>query len=432
MSSPIWTIRSLRILADGRLRPAIAVICLMLALFGRAGAADPPEIDRNIPALQDTLLLRQVISSFHERFKYDVATDSTSYGTAEQFKSLYPDSFWTGRLDKLSNEDGTLAWLVSQDMLALVVMYDVTGDPWYLRMLGRYSERTMAIRDDVLGKKDVDGRSLPGWGSSRYDVNGRHVYLVHSGLIVLPILEYAVRAPKLPGWSDADEAKRAKLIDQCRETLVFHDYQLDPELKGEEAAYLAGREEAERYQTYQPFNRQNTFARDFYLLNRLTGDADYLERSRKLYRFFRNNIERTPADAYIWEYEPPRVGGPVRVAVCDDISHGSYALQPVIPACEDDFVFTRSDLARFARTFTKYIYLGDGVFQARIGCAVTDMTRIMDRIYAWMPLAEADPRIYWLIHRFLLKNYEKPPALAIAYLIEYRPKGLTGIDTRAH
>jgi hypothetical protein len=422
----------LRILADNRLRPVIAAACILCAVFGRAGAADPSAIDRNLPARQDTLLLRQVISSFHERFKYDAATDSVRYGTVEQFKTLYPESYWTGQLGQLTNENGTLAWSASQDMLALVIMYDVTGDPWYLRMLGRYAEGAMAVRDDVLGKKDADGRSLPGWGSSRYDVNGRHVYLVHSGLIVLPILEYAVRAPKLPDWSAANEAKRQKLIDRCRETLLFHDYQLDPELTGDEAAYIAGREEAERYQTYQPFNRQNTFARCFYLLNGLTGDAGYLERSRRLYRFFQRNIERTPADAYIWEYEPPRAGGPVRVAVCDDISHGSYALQPVIPACEDEFIFTRADLARFARTFTKYIYLGDGVFQARIGCEVTDMTRIMDRLYAWLPLAQADPRVYWLIHRFLLKNYEKPAPLAIAYLIQYRPKGLTGVDTRAH
>ena len=38
----------------------------------------------------------------------------------------------------------------------------------------------------------------------------------------------------------------------------------------------------------------------------LTEDQSYLDRSRKLYTFFRRNIERTPSDAYIWEYEPMR------------------------------------------------------------------------------------------------------------------------------
>ena len=40
------------------------------------------------------------------------------------------------------------------------------------------------------------------------------------------------------------------------------------------------------------------------------------------------------------------------------MSHASYAIQPVIQACRDEFVFTKGDLARFARTFMKYVYLG--------------------------------------------------------------------------
>ena len=79
----------------------------------------------------------------------------------------------------------------------------------------------------------------------------------------------------------------------------------------------------------------------------------------------------------------------------------------------------------------KYIYLGDGVFQASIGCRVSFTPRILDRLYGWLPVSQADPRVYWLIRRFLMKNVEKPPALAIAYLVAYRPKGLTGVDTRA-
>jgi hypothetical protein len=433
MSSRTWITRFSRILADKRLRPILAAACLLPFAFGAARAADPPEVDENLPARQDSTVLRQVTYSFHERFHYDLSTDSTLYGTVEHFKSLYPESYWTEQLGKLTNEDGTLAWLVSQDMLALVVMYDLTGDPWYLRMLGRYAEGAMAVRDDVLGKKDADGHTAPAWGSTRYDLGERRVYLVHSGLIVQPILEYAVRAPKLDGWSSADEARRKKLIERCRSTLLFHDYQIDPDTSGDETAYIAGHEERDRRNAYQPFNRQNLFARDFYLMYQLTDDASYLERSRKLYTFFRKNIERTPSDAYIWEYEPLRwVGGPIRTSVCDDMSHASYAIQPVIQACRDEFIFTKADLARFARTFTKYVYLGDGVFQTSIGCRVAFTPRILDRLYGWLPLAQADPQIYWLIRRFLMKNVEKPPALAVAYLISYRPKGLTGVDTRAH
>jgi hypothetical protein len=129
MSSRTWITRFSRILADKRLRPILAAACLLPFAFGAARAADPPEVDENLPARQDSTVLRQVTYSFHERFHYDLSTDSTLYGTVEHFKSLYPESYWTEQLGKLTNDDGTLARLVRQDMLALVVIYDLTGDP---------------------------------------------------------------------------------------------------------------------------------------------------------------------------------------------------------------------------------------------------------------------------------------------------------------
>jgi hypothetical protein len=196
--------------------------------------------------------------------------------------------------------------------------------------------------------------------------------------------------------------------------------------------YQTGREERDRRHYWQPFNRQNLMARNFYLLYKLTGEESYRERSEKLYRFFKNRLEKTVSDAYVWEYEPNKfVKGKVPVVSCDDLSHASYSLAPVIPACLDGFVFDREDLHRFARTFTHYIHLGEGVFQARIGCAAMFNKIFMDRLYAWLPLAQADPVIYDLIRRFLMRNYEKPPPLAIAYLNVHRPKGMSGIDTRA-
>jgi hypothetical protein len=173
-------------------------------------------------------------------------------------------------------------------------------------------------------------------------------------------------------------------------------------------------------------------AHNFHLLYQLTGDEAYRERSVKLYRFFKNRLERTPSDAYVWEYEPNKfVKGKMRVTKCDDISHASYSLAPVIPACLEGVVFDRNDLHRFARTFTHYIHVGDGIFQAAIGCNPFFNTLYMDRLYAWLPLAQADPTIYELIRGFLMRNYEKLPPLAIAYLSVYRPKGMSGIDTRA-
>lgn len=407
----------------------LAAILLLPALSPGASPEKPKEpVDRNIPSIQDPTDLGAAIESFRERYKYDLQPDSAAYGTIDQFRVLYPDTYWSDRLGKMTNEDGSLAWSTTQDMLALVKIYDMTHEKWYLDWLGRYSEAAIQARDDIAGKKDQEGRSEPGWGSTRYGSGERRIYLVHSGLIVNPILEYVLRARAA---GSVDSKALDTLVKRCRETLLYHDYQLDPAVTGAEQVYLSGREEPDRRDMWQPFNRQNLLARDFYLLWQITGDEAYKERSKRLYTFFKNHIEPTVSNAYIWEYEPDRFGSiPVRVMACDDISHASYSVGPILDAARDDFVFRKSDALRLANTFTKYIYVGDGVFQTSMGCRVNFAPNIMDRLYAWLPAAEADPNVYWLIRRFYVHNVAKPAPLAIAYLAAYRPKGLTGVDTR--
>jgi hypothetical protein len=376
-------------------------------------------------------LLPPILYEFQRAFPDTLRPDSTHYGTVEQFRELYPDAYWEVRLRSLTNEDGSLAWTVSQDMLALAVLHDQTGDPWYLGWLRRMSEGVIAARDDLSGKETEEGRSLPGWGTTRYGEGKRRIYLVHSALIVNPVLEWAIRADRAPDWSKADEEKRQEIIERCKETLLHHDYQLEPEPFKGEMVYNSGHEEEERRYSWQPFNRQNVVARDFYLLHKLTGEPDYLERSRKLYTFFKTRLEPTPSGAYVWEYEAARFTWRIPVASCDDISHGSFGLLPVLSACRDGFVFDAEDMGRFARTFTRYIHLGNGVFQSGIGCTPQFQPRYLDRLYAWLPLTEADRSIYPLIRGFLMGNVEKPAPLAIAFLVAYRPKGMSGIDTRS-
>ena len=396
-----------------------------------SGQESSSSVDRHLYKAKDPSWLREVRYNFNERYTYSLTPDSTRFGSLEQYDELYPDSYWENVLSNLTNDDGSIAWSVSRDMMGMVALYDATEDPRFLRWLARYAEEAMAARDDHSGQTDEDGRSEPAWSTPRYGMGERRIYLVHSGLIIQPILEWAVRANETPGWSSKDEEKRQRLINQCRETLLFHDYQLDLSPGLGEAVYASGREEPSRRNDWQPYNRQNLLARDFYLLHQLTGDEEYLDRSRKLYTFFRDRLELTLSDAYVWEYEPIKNVPNVHVAVCEDISHASTSISAVLPACQDGFVFNLKDLHRFARTFTHYIHLGDGVFQTTVGCLPSMSPSYLGRLHAWLPLSEADPSIYDLIRQFLMRNVEKPTAEAIAYLIAYRPKSGVGIDTRA-
>ncbi|MBD3162029.1 MAG: hypothetical protein GF346_07015 [Candidatus Eisenbacteria bacterium] len=416
-----------------------ALRALLLLLLGGSlgfGGGEPApavaqEIDRHLATKHDPAAVELTRYNFLERYQYELEPDSLRYGSREHFEELYPASYWEERFSEVTNDDGSLAWRVSRDAMALITLYDVTGDFELLRRVREYADAAMAERDDHSGNTDEDGRSDPGWSTPRYGEGARRIYLVHSGLILQPILEWAHRAPRDPAWTEADEEHRLRRIEECRETMLYHDYQIAHEAPAGWMVYGTGREEQERKYKWQPFNRQTFFARCFYLLAEMTGEEEYRDRARRLYRFFKDHLQLTRSGAYVWEYEPMRGPEVYPVVSCADVSHATYTIAPVLPACRDGFVFDSEDLPRFARTFTLYIHLGGGVFQTRVGCQPTFSDIYMPRIFAWLPLAESDPEVYRLLRSFLMGNVEKPRPLAIAYLIAYRPKGIHGIDTRA-
>ena len=196
----------------------ILVGLAILSLVGvplALGESGSKPADRHLFKEMDPSLLRDVRYNFNERFTYSLTPDSTRYATMEHFDELFPDSYWEEVLSNLTNEDGSIAWGVSRDMMGIVALYDATGDSRFLRLLERYAEAAMDARDDRTGKTDNDGRSEPAWSTPRYGMGERRIYLVHSGLVVQPILEWAIRADQTPGWAAEDEKNRQRLIDLC-------------------------------------------------------------------------------------------------------------------------------------------------------------------------------------------------------------------------
>lgn len=401
---------------------AIAVVSLTLTA-GPVLSQAPRGYDRHLPESQDPVVLEQVRYSFHETFPYALSDTTGEYGTVGQFRALYPDAYWEDGLSRLTNEDGTLAWTTSRDMMALAVMYDVTGDPAMLEWLRRYVLAALATRDDRAGRTDVSGHSSPGWGSSRYGEGKRRIYLVHTALIVQPMLEWAIRAPSAPGYDAQRGLDRTSVIEACKTSLAYHEYQLETAGPSAGAVYRTGHEEEDRAFLWQPFNRQNIMARNFHLMFQLTGEPPYRERAEKLLRFFKDRLELTPGDAYVWEYEPMRHSERVQVAACEDVSHASFSIEAISPFFSEGWVFDTTDRDRFARTFTNHVHLGGGVFQSSIGCTAIFTRRYMTRMYAWLPLAPSDPRIYDLLLAFYQRNIANPPPLAVAYFASFRPHG---------
>lgn len=396
-------------------------------------------------------LLQSAVYSYRETFKDSLRQDAATYISAANFDRLYPDSLWKGFLKRgLTNEDGSLAWLRSRDMMALTTMYEVTGDPRYLDRAFQFAKAALAARDDKKKLKDDHDRISPAWGASVYgNVPKRTVYIVHSALVIEPILTtLCLLDGKLPSKRSSSELAQAipaataearrTMLKECIETMTFWEPQYKAGPAADEGYYFSEREEQEREKLPEPYNRQNVMALNFHLMHLLTGEATYADRAARLARFFRNRLELTANGCYLWSYEPvqwetPRTRGEqISIDVCDDISHGFYAIEPIPRLVEAGIVFTAEDLTRFAHTLTRSIYrsaesltaakmpAGGPIFLAKLGCEPSFHKRFMIALPGWLITAPGDAAVYPMLRDFMLKNLAAPAPLHMAYLLKYR------------
>ena len=388
-----------------------------------------------------------------ERYWKDHATplgrDAASLVSVEQFERRFPESYWHTYLEGLpSNEDGKLAWDASRRFEGLLTLYAETSDLRYLELCWRFSQSAMGWRDDLRGLVDAKGKSLPVWGSSRYNPGVRTHYLVHTGLILEPILETLLAlegrlsaamgtSPGLSGrgggsvttaldvdWAPAEE--RAELLARCVESLRFFDGTYRPGYDENEGYYLDDGSIAEA----QPFNCQNVFAYDLILAAELTGDESLRTRGTALLEYFRSRVVTTSEGGYVWQYAPgrPRRLRPgesrpeAKVVLCEEISHGAITAEPIPKLANLGVVFGREDIEALGRTVSRQIYRPDlGIFNTRIGCQVQYTPNYIARVAWWLPATEYDPDAYRLIERYILDFIEEPDPLTLSYLIRYRP-----------
>ncbi|MBK8233462.1 MAG: hypothetical protein IT349_05315 [Candidatus Eisenbacteria bacterium] len=408
---------------------------ILLAVLLSLGISTAGAID-----LRQSPDYRSAVYSFHETFPDTLRQDTLNYATVRHFEQLYPDTLWTGWLERgLTNEDGSLSWRRSRDLMSLLVLYQVTGDPRHLGRTWRFCRDALAVRDDLVGKADFRGRVRPVWGSTRYGSGRRSSFIIHTALIVEPILTtLAILEGKLPDypqppkddpiWKEATATVRSEMLAATLASLDVFDPQWHEGPGPGEGLYVANFEEESREDTPEPFNRQNLMAWDHYLAYLLTGDELRRERATKLATFFRNRLEHTEADCYLWEYEPVRwehrKAEPMEpVSSCDDISHGWHALDPVVKLARVGCVFDPQDLGRFARTLTRSIYQGDGVFFGKLGCSPVFNKVLLDALPGWLCVAEGDPQVLPLIRSFMYKHVPHPQALHLAYLIRLESSG---------
>ncbi len=302
------------------------------------------------------------------------------------------------------NESATLAWGESYVMMGLAAMFRATGDPGWLDALAWHAEAVLAQRDDARGVTDYRGVSGACWRNSSYQ-DGDYCYVVHSGMLIHPMVEYTRLVAEHGLEDDVDPRdgerygdKAATFLAAARETVALHDDQWNS------AGYYIFRPDAD-FLTYAgvdlPLNQSNAMGRALVSLYQVTGDAEYLDKATALAARFEDQLT-TSGDTYLWNY-----WGGSYSAHGEDVSHAAINVDFAALCAEAGIVFDSDDLERFAATLLDNVLVDDGTVSDWVGGGSTNGSSYRPQVARWLRLSPVHSPIYTGIRNLYDQDY--PP-----------------------
>lgn len=367
------------------------------------------------------------ITKFEAKFqKVDPPPAFDAYATAERYDKQALGTAFDKMLEHVSNETGGIAWGLAYHMMSLNEMYRVTKDPKYLAANLRCIEAVLAARDDVTGAKTWNGVVAPAWSSGKYAERGRAVFAVHTGIIVYPMLDFALLAK---GASDAAEDLKARvpaIVEAATQSLAFHDRQWRDGPAESEGHYIGLDQEDVCENKPLPGNRLSAMGIALWTSWKVTGNETHRDRALALGHYIKNRLTLAPDGAYYWPYwlpeQPVTEQLPREAVKGEDVSHAALTMALPILLAEDGQVFTKEDMQRVANTVLKgFGRLGNGVLFGN----VTGNPDAAGPEYAsspchWLPLTHYDPAVRDCIVALYLNYKPSPGALDLALLLRYK------------
>lgn len=296
-----------------------------------------------------------------------------------------------------TNENGDLAWAESYILLAYMEMYRATGDRDYLRRLVEHFDRVLRNRDDVRGMVDAfAGRSLAGWGSTKYSRGQWHAWIVHTGMITMAPAEF-VRLVNRDRWLQGEfgtkaQEYRERIEESLRDTQMYwNDGPMRDE--GYFSSPVMGR--------VLPLNQQNALGSVLVEMWRATGNARYRERASRLARFFRNRLRTHDPRLYDWSYWPKLTEDD---RGSEDISHASLNVDFAVRCTVEGLVFDRRDAERFANTWLLKVKRSDGTWAGEVSGREDGSDYMPGAGGMWLCLCRAVSRV---TAQLLVKDIER-------------------------
>jgi hypothetical protein len=346
------------------------------------------------------------------------------YATVQRYDDMVLGENVDNVIAKLTNKGGGMAWGLSYRMVSLNEMARHTKDPKYLSANLRLTRGALAMRDDRRGLKLFDGRVVPAWSSDGYRKGEQAVFVVHTGMIVHPMLDAVFLARQIPTVPADLRRDLDATVPALLESLACHgDAWRDGPGEGE-GHYIMLHEEQSSEGKPQPGNRLGAMGRALYAAYRVTKEPKYLDRTRALARYVERRLQITEAGAYCWPYwlplEPVTQGQPI-TDMPEDTSHGGLTMAFPAMLAEDGEVFTAEHMKRFGKTVTQGLgRLGDGVLLGDVGGSATSKPgQVSSTVAMWLQLAPYDVQVRERILPFYLNYRPVATPWELAYLIRY-------------
>jgi hypothetical protein len=353
----------------------------------------------------------------------DPVPSFSEYASAERYDQLYMGADLDRSLEDVNNQRGRIAWRLAYRMASLNEMARATRDPKYLAANLRVIRGVLAARDDRTGLKIYDGRVVPAWSSDGYRKGEQALFMVHTGMIVYPMLDAVLVARSLEGAGDDLRRDLEATVPAALESMGCHDDAWRDGPGADEGHYAMVGEEAASEGKPQPGNRLSAMGRALWCAYRVTGDAKHRDRALAMGRYIKRRLPVTDDGAYRWGYwlsvEPWSTTRPA-VAAPEDTSHASLTMSFPLMLANDGEVFTPEDMQRFGKAVVHGIArLDNGVLFGDVGGRPASRPDLLGHPANWLQLAPHTPEVRDRIVPFYLRYKPTPLPSELAYLIRF-------------
>ncbi|GAA3400902.1 hypothetical protein ACFFNY_15340 [Paenibacillus hodogayensis] len=271
-------------------------------------------------------------------------------------------------------------------------------------------------------------------GTAYFDdisLNGWYPYIVHDGMIGVPLAEFIRLVDRNPTALSAYASKAAAYRD-------FIEQQLVP--RWESSSYLGNTwvsasstagyyKEPPNVDSFAtttvldplPYNQYLAFAELLAIMHDVNGNASYLDKAKKMGQTFKNSLTTT-GSAYKWDY----AGYAART---EDTSHANVDLTAVTELFNKGYIYSGTDMNRFASTLTTKVWNQSSTapklhnyVDGTQGTLASDYMYTKD-LSGWLKLAQFDPNV-WAIGA---EQYRSSPpvrfieALVLSQIMKWDP-----------